>query len=198
MIYPILIILASVLVTITSVVLLIVHDWRWTIAVFGLQYIGVMLLVSTSWPLEMAIAKMVAGWMAGAVMGIAMASNPETWQEDVKSWPSWRIFRLLAAVMIIIAVLSLQSSMSEILPGATFSVTWGGLILMGLGLLHLGLTAQPLRVSIALLTLLSGFEILYSVVESSTLVAGLLAGINLVLAVAGAYLLVAVGMEEAE
>jgi hypothetical protein len=74
---------------------------------------------------------------------------------------------------------------------------WGGLILIGIGLLHLGLTAQPLRVVLGLLTVLSGFEILYAAVESATLVAGLLAGVNLGLALVGAYLLVSPGLEEA-
>jgi hypothetical protein len=65
-------------------------------------------------------------------------------------------------------------------------------------LLHLGLTAQPLRVVLGLLTVLSGFEILYAAVESATLVAGLLAAVNLGLALVGAYLLVAPGLERVE
>ena len=69
---------------------------------------------------------------------------------------------------------------------------------MGMGLLHLGLTNHPFRVTLGLLTVLSGFEILYAAVETSTLVAGLLAGINLGLALVCAYLLVAPLLEEPE
>ena len=72
------------------------------------------------------------------------------------------------------------------------------LILMGMGLLQLGFTGQPLRTIIGLLTLLSGFEIIYVSVETSTLVAGLLASVNLGLSLVGAYLLVAPTMEETE
>jgi hypothetical protein len=57
-----------------------------------------------------------------------------------------------------------------------------------MGLLHLGISAQPFRVVLGLLTVLAGFEILYAAVESSTLVAALLSAINLSLALAGAYL----------
>jgi hypothetical protein len=42
---------------------------------------------------------------------------------------------------------------------------------------------------------LSGFEIIYANMESSVLVTGLLAGVNLGLALVGAYLLVAPAME---
>jgi hypothetical protein len=58
-----------------------------------------------------------------------------------------------------------------------------------MGLLQLGTSAQPFRVVLGLLTVLAGFEIIYAAVESSTLVAALLAAINLSLALTGAYLL---------
>jgi len=63
--------------------------------------------------------------------------------------------------------------------------------LISLGLLHLGLTTDVLRVILALLTVLSGFEILYAAVEGSILVAGLLSIVNLGLGLVGAYLLLA-------
>jgi hypothetical protein len=65
-----------------------------------------------------------------------------------------------------------------------------------MGLLHLGVTNHILRVTIGLMTALSGFEILYATVENSVLVAGLLAIINLGLALAGSYLLIASNAEE--
>jgi hypothetical protein len=49
---------------------------------------------------------------------------------------------------------------------------------------------------LGLLTVLSGFEILYAAVESSILITGLLAAVTLGLAVVGAYLLTAPTMEE--
>jgi hypothetical protein len=194
----ILILPAAILVTITSVTLLTVRDWRWIIIILAIQYIGVSVLTSAFWPLETALAKMVTGWMAGAVLGIAMAGMPESWREEELFWPSGRIFRLLAAAVIVIFTVSLLPQAVIVVPQHSYATAWGGLILIGLGLLHLGLTAQPLKVSIGLLTLLAGFEIIYAAVENSTLVAGLLAVVNLVLALAGAYLLIAPSMDEVE
>jgi hypothetical protein len=77
------------------------------------------------------------------------------------------------------------------LPQISLEQVWGAAILIGVGMLHLGFTGQPFRVILALLTVLTGFEILYASVESSTLVAGLMAGIHLGLALVGAYLMVA-------
>jgi hypothetical protein len=189
---------AAILVTITSIILLLTRDWRWSIGILAIQYIGVSVLTGAYWPLETAIAKMVTGWMAGAVLGIAMATMPETWQEEEQSLSSGHIFRLLAAAMIVIFTVSLLPQAVIVAHQHSYATAWGGLILISAGLLHLGLSAQPLRVSIGLLTLLAGFEIIYAAVESSTLVAGLLAVVNLMLALMCAYLLIAPSMEETE
>jgi hypothetical protein len=79
---------------------------------------------------------------------------------------------------------------------AGFAVTSGSLLLVGMGLLHLGVSNHILRVTLGLMTALSGFEILYATVENSILVAGLLAIINLGLAFVGSYLLIASNVEE--
>lgn len=65
-----------------------------------------------------------------------------------------------------------------------------------MGLLQLSLTSNPLRVIIGILTSLSGFEILYAAIETSTLVTGLLAVVTLGLALVGAYLLITPTMEK--
>jgi hypothetical membrane protein len=61
--------------------------------------------------------------------------------------------------------------------------------------LHLGWTANPFRVITGLLTVLTGFEIFYSAVEISALVAGLLAVVTLGLSLVGAYMIIAPTLE---
>ncbi len=188
--------LALVLATLTALALLISRDWRWSIAAIAIQYLAAFVLVSISWPLEMAIAKMIAGWMAGAILGMAMANAPEAWESKELAVQSARLFRLLAAGTVFIILLGIAPTAADWLPGINTFALWSSLLLMGMGLLQLGLTTQPLRVALGLLTVLTGFEILYAAVESSTLVAGLLASVNLFIALACAYLLTAPSIEE--
>ncbi len=188
--------LTMALATLTALALLISRDWRWSISAIAIQYLAAFILVSTSWPLEMAIAKMIAGWMAGAILGIAIANAPEAWESKELEVQSARLFRLLAAGTVFVILLGTAPAAADWLPGINSFALWGSLILMGMGLLHLGLTTQPLRVALGLLTVLTGFEILYAAVESSTLVAGLLASVNLFIALACAYLLTAPSIEE--
>ena len=168
--------------------ILLLRDWRWMLAILAGLYIGVFLLVATYWPVSMAIIKLVVGWMAAAALAITQLNQKETREEH--SWPSGIFFRLLAVVLVFLVTLSLAPRVVVWLPGnVTLPVVEASIILMMLGLLHLGMTAQPLRVIVGLLTVLAGFEILFAAVEDSILVAGLLAVINLGLALVGVYIL---------
>jgi hypothetical protein len=205
---------AVILLGLTSLLLLSTADWRLRIGLLGAQYVGVFILVSLSWPIEMAVAKLIAGWMAGAVLAMALAglgqpgggttqsalapeSHPSDWEaarlpRPLRFLPSTeRLFHLLAALLVGLTVLSVAPRVVEWAPAVQLTQVWGGLVLAGMGLLQLGFTARPLPTILGLLTILSGFEILYAAVENSTLVAGLLAAIHLGLALIGAYLLTA-------
>jgi hypothetical protein len=186
---------AVVLVSLTSLYNLISRDWRSSIGGLALQYIGVFLLVIISWPLEMAVAKMLAGWMAGVILWVAMTYVPDAWPDAEKSIKFGAIFRLLAALILALAVTSLILQTETWLSTISTPIRWGSFMLIGMGLLQLSLTSHPLKVIIGLLTALSGFEIIYAAIETSTLVTGLLAGITLALALVGAYLLISPSME---
>jgi hypothetical protein len=183
--------IAVVLIVITSVGLLLARDWRWSITLLSIQYIAMFILILQHWPLGMATVKVVSGWMAAAVLGMTRSglSNENLNEED--TWPRGRLFRIFAAGIVVIIVAGSTPSVDTIMADAGFAVTTGSLLLIGMGLLHLGITTDILRVAIGLMTVLSGFEIIYSAVEGSVLVAALLAVITLGLALVGSYLLLA-------
>jgi len=186
-----------ILIATTSVGLLLAYDWRWLIIWLSLQYIGMFILTLQNWPLGMASVKVVAGWMGAAILGMTRSGLP---QEDAAEslLPRGRLFRLFAAGIIGLIVAAATPRVDAIMADAGFAITTGGLLLIGMGLLHLSVTDHVLRVTIGLMTILSGFEILYATVEGSVLVAALLAVINLGLALVGAYLLIASNATEGE
>ncbi len=189
---------AVILLFTATLATLLIQDWRWSLAFLASQYISVFWLTQLHWTISMAAVKLVTGWMAATILGITRSAlNPKLAAAPDQSWPEGRLFRILAAVLIILVVASAVPRVVQLLPGIGLTEVTGSLILMTMGLLLLGLTIQPLRVVIGLLTVLAGFEILYAAVETSTLVAALLAIINLGLALVGSYLLTA-GPEELE
>jgi len=171
----------------TSIGLLLHQNWRWGVGLLAVQYVGVFWLVQTHWPVSMAAAKLVTGWMACVILGMA-SMNAEAGGEIEASWPQGRLFRTFTSGIIVAAAFALSLRTSGWL-GLGLPLSWGSLLLIGMGLLQLGITTKPFRVILGLLTALAGFEILYAAVESSVLVAALLSVVNLGLALTGAYLM---------
>lgn len=170
----------------SGAIMLLARTWRWRVTGLALQYVGVFWLVALSWPVGLASIKLVVGWMAGAILGV---SGINLLSPTGRRWPTERLFLGLVLLLVVLSVSTLVPEVLPWLPGSRPAQAWGGLLLIGMGLMHLGVASHGLRVIISLLTTLSGFEILYAVVESSTLVAGLLAVVTLGIALTGAYLL---------
>lgn len=189
--------LSVALLFLCAVGILLVKNWRWMTGLLALQYIGVLSLVSISWPVEIAVVKLVAGWMAAAVLFLTYVNIPDSAAETQieLSFPEI-FFRGFTAVLIGIAMYSLVPVALRWFLGATHQQTLGGLLLLGLGLLQLGLSREAIRIVIGVLTVISGFEILYATLEASVLMTGLLAILNIGIAFVGAYLLLASYLEE--
>ncbi len=185
-----------ILLLATSIGLLFSNDWRWSLGFLALQYVGVFWLVAQHWPLGMAAAKLVAGWMATASLAMTLLGIQYQGEPADSLWPQGRAFRFFMIGVVVILTASVTPRLEGAVPGLGLPVIAGGLLLVGSGLLHLGTTSQLLRVILGLLTVMAGFEILYAAVEGSILVAALLVVINLALGLVGAYLLNAMAPEE--
>lgn len=201
--------LGVIIVGFSSLLLLISSNWRWSIGSLVLQYFGVFILIIGEWRLPMAATVVLAGWIASFVLFTAISglirdievvedesvSGLQLFDTSQFNPTSAKLFRLIAAGVVGLAIASVVFEVTDWIPGITLEQSLGALILIGLGLLHLGWTANPFRVILGLLTVLAGFEIFYSVVEISALVAGLLAGVTLGLSLVGAYMVIAPSME---
>lgn len=188
--------IAVVVVAGTSTGLLLSRDWRWDLGLLAAQYVGVAALVAQHLPIGMAAAKLVAGWMAIAALGMTFMGLP---QSEVISEPllrQGRTFRLFMAGMVCVMAAAVTPRVENSMAGVGAPVITGAIVLIGMGLLHLGTRPETARVVFGLLTVLGGFEAFYAAIEGSILVAGLLAAVNLGLGLTGAYLLTVASPEE--
>src|SRR5512138_650691 len=96
--------MAVVIVFITATGLLITRDWRWSIIVLALQYLGMLVLTLQHWPLGMASVKVVAGWMSAAILGMTRSGLSDEDPQEESIWPRGRLFRLFAAAIILLIV----------------------------------------------------------------------------------------------
>lgn len=190
--------LVVLLLLLTALYILVNQDWRWAIAALGLQYIWAFLLVIATWPAELAVVKLVTGWIAASVLGLTRLNLPEDPAPTDSGVPSGRVFRLLAAGLVVLMTLGAAPRLADWSRAFGIYPSWGGLLLIGIGLMQIALRPGMFRSALGLLTLFSGFEILYAAVEASTLVTGLLTALNLGIALVSAYLLSAPSLEVQE
>lgn len=184
--------LAVGLILATSTTILINRDWRVSLGSLAMQYIAVFWLVSRHLPFVMGSVKLIAGWMVVAALGMTRLGLSSLDAEDEDTfWPRGQWFRVILILIVALVTAGATPRIEAAIPGLGLPVIAGGLLLIGAGVFHLGVTSDLLRVTLGLLTMLAGFEIIYAAVESSILVTGFLAVINLGLGIAGSYLLVA-------
>lgn len=177
--------LSIIVIVISTLMLFLSHNWRVSILGLIIQYLAVFILMLQVWPIGLSAVKLVAGWMAGAILAAAQSGKSPVEEPAPKG--SWFLFRLLLSVLVWILVLASSSAVIEILPLST-SLVMGAILLIGMGLVQLGISTRPMRVLLGLFTFLSGFELIYAAVESSVLLAGLMAVITVGLALVGSYL----------
>ena len=178
------------LILITSVGLLISRDWRISLGLLAAQYLFAFGLIGQNWPWNMAAIKLVTGWMAVATLSITRQSASEMDERADEFWSQGRLFRFFSAGVIVMIVIAGTIRVDTIIPGIGLPVLGSGLMLVGMGLLHLGTTSRTLRGILGLLTVLTGFEIIYTALESSIMVTAMLSVITLGLALIGSFFLI--------
>lgn len=182
-----------ILLILSSFILILFFGWRYALFALALQYVGVFWLIAQTLPIGLAAVKLIVGWMAGAVLA---ASQLNLGEELPVSDLAGRVFRGFVMIFGIIVAFSVLPAAEKWIP-VERSLLTGGLILLSSGLIQLGLTDNPFRLSIGLLTFLAGFEMIYAGLVSSVLVVGLLGLINLGVGLAGSYFILSPSLEEA-
>jgi hypothetical protein len=176
----------------TASTMLMTRDWRVSLGALAVQYLAAFFLVTRHLPFAMGSAKLIAGWMVVAALGMTRLGISNLEEEDTHTfWPRGRWFKIILIFIVTLVAVGTTSRIEAVIPGIGLPVIAASLLLIGAGIVHMGTTSDILSVILGLLTLLTGFEILYAAVESSILVTGFLAVTNLGLGIVGSYLLIA-------
>jgi hypothetical protein len=190
---------------ITGALILLVRDWRMVLLALLGQYVAVGLILSQVTPPEIALIKMLvgafvclmlylaarhSGWSAPAGLDAPRFSGDGAGIRDPLPWTGLAFRALtLCLVFILTTVFTRDYPLPEIPPEIGLTCYW----LMLIGLVILMLTGQPLLAGPGLLTALTGFELLYTLLESSLVIVFLLAAVNLLLTASISYLVAVQG-----
>lgn len=171
------------LVAATAFALVLVERPGVQIAILSAQYASVAWLTSLALPPQVAAVKVVAGMITCGVLALTVAGS-----RSPKESGSGFAFRVFAAILVMGAAIGIGQTNWMRIPDIRQEAIMAATILMSMGLLQLGLFRTPLRVCIGIITLLSGFEIAYSVIEPALAILALLASVHIGLAMVVSYL----------
>ncbi|MDW8327284.1 MAG: hypothetical protein RMK99_12010 [Anaerolineales bacterium] len=195
--------LAGVLVT--AALLTLTNNWRASLLALGAQYLfaaGLLALV-VIWQIAAVLALvgllvvfilLLAGQQVNfgqaAVVLPKSAASPRGRFAGLRriEFQTNLPFRVVALALAAVAVGTVIGRPGETLPGLPDSLTLAGVWLIGVGLLNLGFTDEPMNAGMALLTTLTGVTLLYAPVEPARTVVVLLAAVNLGVALSVGYL----------
>lgn len=181
--------LAFALIVLTAMIILVFRDWRINAGSLALQYLAVFYLVTFSWPVSLAIVKLIVGWMATTAIGLTCMRQINS--DDTIESPSSLFFRGLAGLMVILVIFVVSSPLqNSLFPNLPLVIVRSGLMLIGMALMQLGTTASPYITIMSLLSFLAGFEVIHAGLERSSLLTGLMASVNLGLALIGVYFII--------
>ena len=151
------------------------------------QFVCAALLFS-SLPMALVVAYCIVGACVCGILAVTLAGEEALGESRQVGIPSGMWFRVVAVLLVALASISLAraaiGSGDAVAPGAPI----GAGLLMGLGLLQVGLSEEPLRVGSGLMSIIGGFEIGYTTVVTAIALHGLIIAIPLLIALVVAYL----------
>ena len=201
---------AAYAVLLTAVLVIIIWDWRFALLALAAQYFFAGLLFVDLLDPRLAIVKLLAGWFACLILYVTArqvnwGGHPQdvstdelsdvaperTFQIGPLKIPASLPLRLFLVLIMLGLLTSLFQRPDFALPVIASTMTYLSLAilaLVGLGVLGLALTSEPLKAGMGVLMFMTGFELFYSALDQSATMLIILAAVTLAIALIVAYL----------
>lgn len=160
------------------------EDLRFDLAGLGAVYLAAFLLIVQSASPSLAITKLVTGLMAAGVIYVSRNDIP---QEQAVVTLASRVFKITALALIWLATFIISANLNGVFP-LNYETIAGALVCFSGGLIVLGTSRNALKVTLGILLIYTGFDVLYTPLENSVLINGLLSLITMLIALVGVYI----------
>jgi len=161
-----------------TLIFTVTRSWIYALTAFSFQTLGVGLLALQIASVPVAAAKCIVGWLAVTILAITISHEKKEFLQDAEGTIA-PIFRMAIWILVFSSMLVLFPGLGGFFQNPPAGILLPSGFLLGIGLVNLGISEHPLRVSLSLLSLLQGFELSYLWVEQSLLVLALLAVMDL-------------------
>jgi hypothetical protein len=177
-----------------TLILVTLVDWRLNLAALAGLFASAAILLAQITVWQVVAARLLVGFLIVVILvltGQATRFDAPLTRITVRiTVPTGFSFRVMTLVLISLTAWYVANQPAFALPGLPPDLNLASYLLMALGLLKLGLSEEPLNVGVGLFMLLSGFQLFYFVIEPSLAIVGLLAAVELGVALVVSYLAV--------
>lgn len=193
---------AVLIAAVSAAAIVTVYDWRIVLFAYAALSAMLALLLSQVIPTEWALLQAIVGGLIAVMLYLSArqlrwhAASGVAWEDRWPQMASLTSFRLLAVALAAVTFFTLREDviLPNVSPLFRDTIFWLTLV----GLLGLALHEEPLHAGLSLLTVLGGFQLLlFTLVQRRTLL-GLTEGVQLLLGLAVAYLMVSRGLVTAK
>lgn len=156
------------------------------IAGLAIHYLISFILIVQIWPFALASVKIISGWMGVVLLGNSLASF--NYQGESEKSASERVFVLISLLLISMVITAIIPRLNEWLP-ISYTNLYIGLTMMASGLLQTSHKIDVVGILVGLLSILIGFDIIFSSLEGSALVTAFYGLINIALCLLGVFII---------
>ena len=194
----------------TAAIIFLTSDRRLSLIALLVQYALVGLTLTRFIKVEVAIVEILAGVLAVSILYLSARriqderDGPEDSPDGLQFFGlhlGWRTgplglpLRILVLIMVALAAIQFFDDYRALLPvldadGSTIppDIAFVSMWLAAMGTIGLVISGEPLRAATAVLTILTAFDLVYAVLEPRLSIVGFVAALNLMAALAFAYL----------
>jgi hypothetical protein len=198
------------ILVLAGLTLFLTSDWRLSLTALLVEYIALGLVLIRFVPPEIALSKILTGAFVVAILYLTARRIQETrgpmesesteprflgLQVGWAAGPLGLPLRLLAVLLVTLALVRLFGDYR--LPLVPIDIAFAAGWLGSMGMLGLILGSNMLRVAPALLTILLGFDLVYTGLQPNLAIAGMFAALTLLSALAFSYLATVQGLARA-
>ena len=185
--------LAVAAVFVTTPILIVIDDRRLVVGALAVLFLFVSLLFTNVLATQIAGIKLIVYSIVWIIIFICVQQKGWGYTDDSKEVYGLVLsakirFRIFAVIIVGLIGWQLVGTNSLPFPIVTKYVALGATQLVFQGLLLLAIARQPLKIGLGILVMFSGFGLLYSAVEPSLMVVGMLGVVDIAVALVICYL----------
>jgi len=171
------------------------NEKRFCLLAYLFQYIGAIFLLIRIFSFQILFIIFLTGLMGAAIIGTDQIDFRAPIQK--KYFISFPLFRVFLSILIWGLILSIEPRIALWIP-IPDSILFASLWMISIGIVKVSLDNDYFSMMLGLLNLFFGFQLVYILLEESSLVFGFLTAINLLITLLGAFILLKPNSEQEE